>query len=81
MIPPKINNNSVLDSLFQTDIITNDIKTILQNIYRVLILMTIKNHSKLKLIKKLLGYVHVLYREVQIYFSDYLDILFLYMYL
>lgn len=38
--------------------------------------MTIKNHSKLKLIKKLLGYVHVLYREVQIYFSDYLDILF-----
>lgn len=45
--------------------------------------MTIKNHSKLKLIKKLLGYVHVhvLYREVQIYFSDYLDILFLYMYL
>lgn len=31
--------------------------------------MTIKNHSKLKLIKKLLSYVHVLYREVQIYFS------------
>lgn len=24
---------TVLDSLFQTDIITNDIKTILQNIY------------------------------------------------
>lgn len=41
----------------------------------------LKHHSKLKLIKKLLSYVHVLYREVQIYFSDYLEILFLYMYL
>lgn len=42
--------------------------------------MTIKNHSKLKLIKKLLGYVHVLYREVQIYFSDYLDIVFIHVF-
>lgn len=28
--------------------------------------------------KKFLGHVHVLYREVKIYFSDYLDFLFLY---